>query len=108
MKEAPVTRADFIDRFTRDGGLTYVQAATIYDCMLHVFEDGISSGSKITVGEIFSLVPVWREPRTVHMGFSKEKDGSIKRSKKVYCIGRRLRYKMNLFNSFMQNKDIKW
>lgn len=94
-----VNRIDFVKKFM-EMGLTYGKACKVYECMVRVFEDGICSGSRINIGNVCSITPQRKEPRTVRMGFQK--------TAKIYYLGSRIRYRVNLFREFIQTHNLKW
>lgn len=103
-----VNRREFVQRFMRQCGVTYAQASQIFECMVAVFEDGICSGSKIRVGRVGSLVPVWRQPREITMSFRKKRGGKLEKSKRVYVMDGRYVFKFHLYRRFMDTHNLRW
>lgn len=103
-----VTRREFIARFVRDIGVSYAQATRMYDCMCNVFEDGIVRGSKIRVGQVGSLTPVWRPPREIKMHFKVGKGKKVIRAQRTYVMDGRYVYKFNLYQHFINTHALRW
>ena len=101
-----ITRVEFVRRFMQ-AGFSYVQAGKAYDTMCEIFEDSIVSGDRINVGRVCSLSPTWLEPREVSMGFQRTSEGVVNK-KRVYCLGRRIRYRVNLYKEFMKKHTLNW
>ena len=108
MKSKPVTRRSFVTRFMSDCGVSYAQACRIYDSMCRTFEEGIVAGSKIGIGRVGAVTPVWQPPRTYHMHFE-VKPGQIKRGiHRTYSMDGRFTFKFNLYRRFSQTRQLKW
>lgn len=105
-KNLGVTRVQFIERLV-GRGLGYPEACTAYDALISVFEDAIIQGNKINVGKVGSIVPVRLDPKVVHMGFKNE-GGTIKRVKREYILGHRIRFKFNLHRAFVKKHALNW
>ena len=103
-----VNRREFIAKFMRDCGVTYSQACRIYESMVSVFEDGVVSGSKIRVGRVGALIPVWRKPREVTMHFRVEKGGRVKKTRRTYTLDGRFVFKFNLYRRFVDTHNLRW
>ncbi len=110
-KTSAINRADFIRRLV-DEGFTVSEATKAYNCMIRTFDDAIVAGARINLGRIGALKPQMQEPRTVHMGFVRKKDEKnsveVRKSKRVYELGRRLRYKFILFPEFLNKRQLNW
>lgn len=107
MKSEPLTRAKFIAKFMHTLGCSYVEACNIYDCMVEQFKEAVVDGSKIYIGRVGALDPVWQEPKVVHMGF-KRVVGSVVREDREFVLGRRIRYRFRLFKRFIQQHQLNW
>jgi nucleoid DNA-binding protein len=103
-----IKRADFIKQLMSRCGLTYVQSCQAYDCLVSSFEDAVLSGSRVSIGRVGALVPVWRPPRTVKMGFRRSKKNQIDMEKREFRIGSRIQYKFNLHRAFMAKHQLRW
>ena len=103
-----VTRREFVKRFMRDGGLTYAEACRMYDCMCDVIEDGIVSGSKIRIGRVGALTPVWRPAREIRMHFRMDKGKKIRPAKRTYVMDGRYVYKFRLYRQFVNTHALRW
>jgi hypothetical protein len=88
-------------------GLGYTQACNAYDAMTSVFEDAIVQGQKICVGRVGAVVPIKLEPKVVNMGFSNS-GGRVRKMKRQYILGRRLKFKFSLHKAFMHKHDLDW
>jgi len=109
IQSPPVTRREFVQRFMRDCGVTYAQAVRIYECMCHTFEDAIVSGSKVRIGRVACVNPVWQPPRDVHMHFKKVKGGKVERGiHRTFNMDGRFTYKFTLYKRFLNNHRLKW
>lgn len=109
VKAPPVTRRDFVLRFMRDCGMTYVQACRAYEAMCGCFEDGIVGGSKVRIGRVGVVVPIWRPGRDVHMHFKVEKGRKVKTGiHRTYNMDGRFVFKFSLFRRFVETHALKW
>jgi hypothetical protein len=106
MKVESINRSDFVNRYMRHG-FTYSQACKAYECMCEIFEDAVVSGHRLNIGNVMSLAPVWLAPKEVQMGFERTKKGVVKK-KKVIWLGKRIRYKVNLYKEFMRRHTLNW
>ncbi len=110
MKSSPVvTRRVFVTRFMSDCGMSYGQASQAYDSMCRTVEEGIVLGSKIGIGRVGAITPVWQPPRTFHMHFE------VKPGKKIatgihrtYGMDGRFTYKFKLYRQFTRTRQLKW
>lgn len=108
-KGAPVTRKDFVLRWMRECGVTYSQACRIYESMCRSFEEGIVAGSKIRVGRVGAVVPVWRAGRDIHMHFAVGKGKKVKRGiHRTFNMDGRYVFKFNVYDQFIANHQLKW
>ncbi len=103
-----VTRREFVARFMRDVGVSYSQACRIYECMCGIVEDGIVSGSKIRIGRVGALTPVWRRPREVKMHFAMKKGKRVVPAHKTYVMDGRYVYKFKLYREFVDTHTLRW
>jgi len=102
-----VNRADFVKKFTSYCGMSVTEAGRAYEAMTAVFEDAIVSGSKINIGNVGSLTPQLREARVVNMGFSRQREGVIKK-RRQFLVGKRIRYRFTLFKKFIATHTLDW
>ena len=115
MKKPPaINREDFISRLM-DDGLTFTQATRAYNSFMRTLDDAVVMGARINFWRIGSLKPELQEPRTVHMGFQRKRKGKdisqgthTVKSKRVYELGRRLRYKFVLHKTFLNKRQLNW
>jgi len=104
-----IDRRAFVTRFMSESGLSYAQACRVYDTMCRTFEDGIVTGSKIRIGKIGAIVPVWKPGRDIHKHFEVGKGRTIKTGiHKTYFVGERYTFKFNLYDRFVQTHQLKW
>lgn len=110
MSEAvqTITRREFIARFMRQCGLTYGDACRVYRCMVGLFEDGVINGSRICVGHVGALRPVWKRPREVTMPFKVTRDRQLVRTRRTYTLGGRYTFKFVLYDAFVQKHSLRW
>jgi hypothetical protein len=102
-------RRDFVIRFMRECGVTYAQACQIYETMCRCVEDGVVSGSKIRLGRVGVIVPVWRQGRDIHMHFKVEKGRTVKRGiHRTYNMDGRFVFKFELYQKFIETHQLKW
>ena len=106
MNNDSVNRRTFVQKFM-DRGLTYAQACQIYEAMVGVFEDAVVAGTKINIGRVLSLAPVVLEPRVVSMGFKRKKN-AVEKTTKTFYLGRRLKYKVNIYREFVNTHSLNW
>lgn len=102
MKPRAFKKSDFIDRFRSRAGLDCITAEKAYDAMVSVFSDAISTGGKMTVGDVMTIAPVRRPPRKVNVGFNKGQDGAPS----TVFISARTDFKVRVFDSFADKHEI--
>ena len=108
MDTDTVTRAELIRKLVYDCNLSYPQATQVYECLISVFEDVICSGKRLNIGQVCAIVPVWREPREIKMGFKKEKGGVVKKVNRTFYIDGRLAFKVVVHKKFFSEHQIRW
>lgn len=109
MKAATVTRRVFVSRFMADCGVSYAQACRIYESMCRTFEDGVVAGSKIAIGRVGAINPVWQPPRTYQMHFERKSGHEVKRGvHRTYSMDGRFTFKFNLYRRFSRTRQLKW
>lgn len=109
IQSPPVTRREFIQRFMRDCGVTYAKAVRIYESMCHTLEDGVVNGSKIRMGRVACVTPVWQPPRDIHMHFRRVKGGRVERGvHRTYSLDGRFTYKFVIYKKFLRSHNLKW
>lgn len=109
MKAETVTRRVFVSRFMSDCGVSYAQACKIYDSMCRTFEDGVVAGSKIAIGRVGAINPVWQPPRTYHMHFERKPGRKVAKGiHRTYSMDGRYTFKFNLYRRFSQTRQLKW
>lgn len=109
MKAETVTRRVFVSRFMSDCGVSYAQACKIYDSMCRTIEDGVVAGSKISIGRVGAISPVWQPPRTYHMHFERKSGRRVAKGiHRTYSMDGRFMFKFHLFRRFSQTRQLKW
>ena len=102
-------RRIFVDRFMKQGGLTYSQACRQFDIMCGVFGDAIVTGNKLTIGRVGALVPAWRSPREHNMHFRVKKGGVIERGvHRTFFLDGRYEFKFRLYRHFIDAHQLRW
>lgn len=108
LERSPIKRREFVSRFM-DAGLTYAQAVAAYKTMCSVIEDGIVSGSKVILGSVGALAPVYKPPRDYHMHFRRTKGNKVQRGvHRTFFMDGRFEYRFKLFKAFAQNHKLLW
>ena len=93
----------------RDIGLSYRQATKVYESMCRVFADGIVNGSKIGIGRVGCLAPVWLESKEIKMHFKVGKGRKIDRNvHRTYYMDGRFTFKFRLHQAFVARHTLKW
>jgi len=108
LEQSTYDRRAFVNRFMREGGLTYSKACRMYEVMCLTFEDAIITGSKITVGRVGAIVPYWRPPRDVQMHFRKQGRNIEKGVHRTFFMDGRFDFKFRLYRRFMETRQLKW
>lgn len=103
-----ITRAEFISQLKESCGLRYVDAAKMYDAMVRIVENGVLRGERINFGKVGALVPHWTAPRTVAKGFDKLPGGRIRRTKKLFHLDGRVRYRFRMYRAFLRSHELQW
>ena len=98
MPKSSKTRKDFIRKFM-DAGLDYVDAVRAFEAMTEVFAQAVCAGEKVCVGRVLAITPTVVEPRVVNMRFARTKSGVISKHRQFF-LGRRLRYRVNIYREF--------
>jgi len=108
-KSATVDRRAFVTRFMGESNLTYAQACSVYETMCRIVEDGVVTGSKIRLGKVGAIVPVWKPGRDHHMHFRVGKGKKIETGiHRTYHIDGRYTFKFNLYKQFMNSHQLRW
>jgi hypothetical protein len=108
-ERATFDRDAFVERFMKSGGLTYSQARRLYTVMCSVFQDGIVTGSRITIGQVGALVPVWKPPREYNMHFRVKKGRKIERGvHRTFFADGRYAFKFRLYRAFIDSNQLQW
>lgn len=102
MADQSINRIDFIRRMV-DAGLTFEQSHAAFDAVTQTLEEGIVNRKKINFGRILTVYPVELPPRKVSTNF-KQANGN----RKVYYLGRRVRYRVRLFRQFLSSRSLQW
>jgi hypothetical protein len=104
-----IDRRAFVTRFMSESGLSYADACRVYETMCRTFEDGIVTGSKIRIGKVGAIVPVWKPGREINMHFKRGKGQVIETGvHRTYYIDGRYTFKFNLYDRFVQTHQLKW
>ena len=102
-------RRAFVNRFMKEGGLTYSDACRIYEVMCGVFNDGIVTGNRVTIGRVGALVPVWRPPRDIKMHFRVRKGRKVEKGiHRQYFMDGRYEYRFRLYKKFIETSQLRW
>ena len=108
-EKATFDRRFFIERFMKEGGLTYSHACRIFDAMCGVFRDGIVTGNRVTIGRVGALMPVWRPPREINMHFQVKKGKKVERGvHRTYFMDGRYEFKFRLYRRFIAQHQLHW
>jgi hypothetical protein len=108
-KSSTVTRRVFVSRFMRDCGFSYEKASRIYASMCRTFEDGVTNGSKVGIGRLGAIVPVWQQPRTIHMHFERKSGQRVTRGiHRTYSVDGRFVFKFIVYRRFSQTRAMRW
>jgi hypothetical protein len=109
MKSNTVTRRAFVMRFMSDCGISFSQASKVYNSMCRTFEEGVMAGSKIGIGRVGAITPVWQSPRTCHMHFEVKPGQKVNRGiHRTYNMDGRYTFRFNLYRHFSQTRQLKW
>ena len=102
-----VTRQDFVRRFMASANLTWEEAGHCYEGMCALFEEAVLARRRVNVGNVLSLSPSWHAPRAVNMGFRRSgPEGKIEKVHRTFYLGKRLRYKVNVFKEFLRQHSL--
>ena len=107
-RQKTVDRRDFIHRWMQECGVTYDVACQLYRAMVSTFEEGVSAGSKVTIGRLGALVPQWQPARQVTMGFRVSPEKGVVKQKRTYTLDPRIRYKFRLYKEWMRTRHLEW
>jgi hypothetical protein len=108
QKPGSITRKEFVYKFMRECGMSYVEACRAFTTMVALFEDGVLCGSRITIGRVGCLNPHWRPPREVRMGFQRVSGNKVIKRTRHFNIGSRISYQLRLYKKFMATHDLGW
>ena len=92
----------------RDAGITYDDAARIYDCMVSAIEDAVVNGEVVRFGRVGAIVPVVRPPREVQMGFKLGKGRKVSLVRRIFNLDSRLVFKFRLYRKFTDTRTLHW
>jgi hypothetical protein len=101
-------RRTFIDRYMKEGGLTYSQACRLHTVTCNVFEEAIITGSKVTIGRVGAIVPCWRSPREIQMHFRRTGQKVEKGVHRTFFMDGRYEFKFRLYRRFLESRNLKW
>jgi len=99
-KRSAIVRQDFLVKFVKSSGIKYEEAGKVYDAMVELFADAITTGQKISVGRVLSIKPVKRKARPVNMGF--------RGTKKTIYLSDRITFKVSVFREFLRTHELHW
>ena len=88
-------------------GLTYAQATKAYEAFSDAIADGVTNGDKIGIGNVGALTPAIQKPKTIKMCFERTADG-VESVQREYHIGTRLKYKFNIYKTFISTHQLNW
>lgn len=103
-----ITRRDFVQRFMRQCGMTYSQACRAYEAMCDTFEHGVVTASKVCIGRVGAIQPIYQPPREFTMHFKVGKGRRIVRCKRQYSMGGRYVFKFELYRNFVDTHSLRW
>ena len=104
-----IDRRAFVTRFMSENDLSYAQACHVYETMCRMFEDGIVTGSKIRLGKVGAIVPVWKPGREINMHFKVGKNRNIQKGiHRTFYVDGRYTFKFNLYEQFVRTHSLKW
>lgn len=104
-----IDRRQFIQQLMRQCGFTFAEATKAFDCMCRVFENSVVSGSRINIGRVGALVPVWKPGRDILMHFSVGKGRKIKTgTTRTYHKDGHYEFKFRLYDKFIQTRNLQW
>lgn len=101
-----VCRRDFMRKLCQSG-LTYRQASQAYTVMMALIEESILNGDRIKLGQIGSLTPVVKPPRTIVMGVKRGPGGEYIPSRRVFHVDERVDYRFNFFKEFARTHQVR-
>lgn len=99
-KRGTIARKEFLAKFVQASGVSYSEAARVYDAMVGLFADAIVTGQKIGIGKVLSIKPVRRKARRVNMGF--------RGTKTTIHLSDRISFKVSVYRKFMAQHELKW
>jgi hypothetical protein len=71
-------------------------------------EDAVVAGAKVNFGHLGSMTPVWKNAKVVNMGFERAKGDTVNKRSRTYYLGRRIRYKFNIYKDFIKKHELNW
>lgn len=108
-KSITIDRKAFVSRFMSESGFSYAEACRAYEAMCRTFEDGIVTGSKIRIGKVGAIVPVWKPGRAINMHFKRVKGDVVETGvHRTYYMDGRYTFKFNLYDQFVATHSLKW
>ena len=107
-KEKSARKNDILASMVNNYGLTWPQARLAYRAFTETIGDAVVNGQKVTLGEILTLQPVWKQPRTVALNAKIGKGQKLEKVTKMIYLGMRLKYVVNLHASFLNKRQINW
>ena len=99
-RKNPIVRQDFLRKFVQVSGIKFEEAAKVYDGMVELFADAITTGQKVSVGRVLSIKPVKRKARQVNMGF--------RGTKKTIYLSDRITFKVSVYREFLRTHELHW
>lgn len=108
LEKSTYERRAFVNRFMREGGLSYTQATRVYEAMCGVFCDAIVTGNRVTIGRVGALMPVWRPPREVNMHFRRKPGNVLERVHRTFFMDGRYDFKFRLYRKFIEQHELHW
>lgn len=106
MSPRPVTRREFIRRFTQSG-LTYDQACRAFATLIGLIEDSLVRGEKIKFGKVGCLLPVRKPPRSIVMGFVRGPGNAVTKSRRVFHLSERTDYRFSFYREFVRKHQLR-
>ena len=107
LKKKSVRQNDVLESLVTHG-LTWSQARVAYRAFSEIIGDAVVNAQKVTVGEVLTLKPVWKQPRAVAMNCKVGKGHKLEKGSKHIYLGVRLKYVVNVHKSFMDKRQLNW
>ena len=108
LKEKSLPKNAILQNMVKNYGMSWTQARQAYKAFTETLGDAVVNGQKVTIGEIMTLKPVWKQPRTVAINCQIGKGRKVEKITKHVYLGMRIKYVVNLHASFLNKRHINW